>query len=104
MTPHTKVLQNSDPRLLISFFVKSAPGRIRTCDLRIRSPALYPAELRALARFLRFYRPRFLPFFLPLGGLLNRDWALEGYSDNAETGAVMPLITDSIKSFFVSGV
>ncbi len=25
-----------------------APGRIRTCDLRIRSPALYPAELRAL--------------------------------------------------------
>ena len=25
-----------------------APGRIRTCDLRIRSPMLYPAELRAL--------------------------------------------------------
>ncbi len=24
-----------------------APGRIRTCDLRIRSPLLYPAELRA---------------------------------------------------------
>ena len=24
------------------------PGRIRTCGLRIRSPALYPAELRAL--------------------------------------------------------
>ena len=23
------------------------PGRIRTCGLRIRSPALYPAELRA---------------------------------------------------------
>ena len=23
------------------------PGRIRTCDLRIRSPLLYPAELRA---------------------------------------------------------
>ena len=23
-----------------------APGRIRTCDLRVRSPALYPAELR----------------------------------------------------------
>jgi hypothetical protein len=29
-----------------------APGRIRTCDLRIRSPALYPAELRA--RIKRF--------------------------------------------------
>ena len=25
------------------------PGRIRTCGLRIRSPALYPAELRAHA-------------------------------------------------------
>ena len=25
----------------------NAPGRIRTCDLRIRSPLLYPAELRA---------------------------------------------------------
>ena len=24
------------------------PGRSRTCDLRIRSPSLYPAELRAL--------------------------------------------------------
>lgn len=24
----------------------STPGRIRTCDLRIRSPLLYPAELR----------------------------------------------------------
>ena len=26
----------------------SAPGRIRTCDLRIRSPLLYPAELQGL--------------------------------------------------------
>jgi hypothetical protein len=26
-----------------------APGRIRTCDPRIRSPTLYPAELRARA-------------------------------------------------------
>ncbi len=25
----------------------STPGRIRTCDLRIRSPLLYPTELRA---------------------------------------------------------
>ncbi len=24
------------------------PGRIRTCDLRIRNPLLYPTELRAL--------------------------------------------------------
>jgi hypothetical protein len=27
-----------------------APGRIRTCDLWLRRPTLYPAELRALAR------------------------------------------------------
>jgi hypothetical protein len=27
-----------------------APGRIRTCDLKIRSLLLYPAELRAHAR------------------------------------------------------
>ena len=25
----------------------NAPGRARTCDLRIRSPLLYPTELRA---------------------------------------------------------
>ena len=29
---------------------ESTPGRIRTCDLRIRSPLLYPAELRAPKR------------------------------------------------------
>ena len=29
------------------------PGRIRTCDLRIRSPTLYPAELRAHIGFIR---------------------------------------------------
>ena len=28
--------------------INGAPGRIRTCDLRIRSPLLYPAELQAL--------------------------------------------------------
>ena len=33
---------------LCNFIEKTGtPGRIRTCDLRIRSPALYPAELRA---------------------------------------------------------
>ena len=30
-----------------SLFLHGTPGRIRTCGLRIRSPALYPAELRA---------------------------------------------------------
>ena len=35
---------------LLGFCFPSTPGRIRTCDLRIRSPLLYPAELRALNR------------------------------------------------------
>jgi hypothetical protein len=37
--------------LLVAPFsgIISAPGRIRTCDLRIRSPLLYPTELRARA-------------------------------------------------------
>ena len=29
------------------FPCNGAPGRTRTCDLRVRSPALYPTELRA---------------------------------------------------------
>ena len=33
-----------------------APGRIRTSDLRVRSPALYPAELRAHKTFSLTYR------------------------------------------------
>src|SRR5215207_8497017 len=45
---------------------KSAPGRIRTCDLWLRRPTLYPAELRAhtqceggdLAIGTRFYQYR----------------------------------------------
>jgi hypothetical protein len=35
--------------------VIGTPGRIRTCGLRIRSPALYPAELRAHGRLLAKY-------------------------------------------------
>ena len=34
----------TDKRVLLG--LRGAPGRIRTCDLRIRSPLLYPAELR----------------------------------------------------------
>jgi hypothetical protein len=30
--------------------IRSAPDRIRTCDLRLRRPTLYPAELRARVR------------------------------------------------------
>ena len=29
------------------FWLIGAPGRIRTCDPRIRNPVLYPTELRA---------------------------------------------------------
>ena len=35
---------STDNRVLLG--LRGAPGRIRTCDLRIRSPLLYPAELR----------------------------------------------------------
>ena len=31
----------------VSEFFPGAPGRTRTCGLRVRSPALYPTELRA---------------------------------------------------------
>jgi hypothetical protein len=34
-------------RLGMVFFCIGTPDRIRTCDLRIRSPLLYPTELRA---------------------------------------------------------
>ena len=33
-----------------------APGRARTCGIRIRSPTLYPAELRALVKPLKLQR------------------------------------------------
>ena len=39
---------DADTSALCLLLSENAPGRIRTCDLRIRSPALYPAELRAL--------------------------------------------------------
>lgn len=41
-------------------FFYGAPGTIRTCDLRIRSPVLYPAELRAL-KTETLYRVSFQP-------------------------------------------
>src|SRR5690606_42028331 len=37
--------------------LQSTPGRIRTCDLRIRSPALYPAELRVLIGWMTGFEP-----------------------------------------------
>src|SRR5579859_4111283 len=33
---------------MLSGSLVDAPGKIRTCDPRIRSPMLYPAELRGL--------------------------------------------------------
>ncbi len=44
-TGQTKKLPAKIPK---SLEFCGTPGRIRTCGLRIRSPALYPAELRAL--------------------------------------------------------
>ena len=39
-------------RVLTLDFSSGAPGRSRTCGLRIRSPTLYPAELRARQKHL----------------------------------------------------
>ena len=46
-SPHQPMLRITDKRVLLG--LRGAPGRIRTCDLRIRSPLLYPAELRGPA-------------------------------------------------------
>ena len=35
-------------KVLVPSLVQSTPDRTRTCDLRIRNPLLYPAELREL--------------------------------------------------------
>ena len=35
-------------KVLVLALVQSTPDRTRTCDLRIRNPLLYPAELREL--------------------------------------------------------
>ena len=36
-----------EPIVLPRLIIDGTPGRIRTCDLRIRSPLLYPTELQA---------------------------------------------------------
>jgi hypothetical protein len=33
--------------IMLFYIIYGTPGRSRTCDIRIRSPTLYPAELRA---------------------------------------------------------
>lgn len=59
---------------LVAFVNPDAPGRTRTCDLRIRNPLLYPTELRAQDFIIHSYNFRdfpylfrFDPFFWPLG-------------------------------------
>ena len=44
---HLKGQEKGSKQCLLPFFVSGAPGMIRTCDLLIRSQALYPTELRA---------------------------------------------------------
>ena len=44
----------------LSFF-RSAPDRIRTCDLRLRRPTLYPAELRARSTGREANKPSSVP-------------------------------------------
>src|SRR3954451_7197246 len=55
----------------------SAPGRTRTCDLRIRSPLLYPAELQGRAKLslVASRQPQPSPivvFELPAARVLDR--------------------------------
>lgn len=59
------------------FLNSGTPGRIRTCDPRIRSPILYPAEL--LVRNERVYNPLGMigqGYFAP--GLRNRAMFVAG--------------------------
>jgi hypothetical protein len=41
--------------VVVKFFLKSAPGGIRTHDPRLRRPILYPAELQAHVTGWRYY-------------------------------------------------
>ena len=45
-----KGFDQNDQTLYNNWLVSGTPGTIRTCDLRIRSPLLYPAELQARTR------------------------------------------------------
>src|SRR3989339_814708 len=64
--------KNKKPTMLqlVGFLVFfGAPDRIRTCDLRLRRPVLYPAELRApCARDIRTIGPRKQYRFRPASG------------------------------------
>ena len=44
---HSKGQEKRSKHCLLPCFSNGAPGMIRTCDLLIRSQALYPTELRA---------------------------------------------------------
>ncbi len=62
----------------------SAPGEIRTPDLRFRRPTLYPAELRALRLFL----PGSRHFFIRSG---DRAGGISGGKKPVSTGEYVPL-------------
>ena len=49
--------------LILHIERNGTPGTIRTCDLRIRSPLLYPAELRA-------HNDQILRIFMPFSHVL----------------------------------
>ena len=58
--------KNPRRKLRRGFMLRDAPDRIRTCDLWLRRPTLYPAELRARKRGRRC-KPSSVPA-LPRGG------------------------------------
>ena len=55
--------KGAQTRRLSPLDISGAPGEIRTPDLRIRSPALYPAELQAQIQRLITTNPQSLQSF-----------------------------------------
>ena len=50
-----RLFQKSNHRHTAAGQIFGAPCRIRTCDLRIRNPMLYPAGLRARCAYITIY-------------------------------------------------
>ena len=72
---------------LFDFF---ASGRNRTCDLRIRSPALYPTELRA--QTLPSCAERFLA--VPVSGSAKKEGCLMGFEPTTTRSTIWRSTTE----------
>src|SRR5690606_9409789 len=75
--------KNPAPKLVRGLALADAPDRIRTCDLWLRRPTLYPAELRARATGGGISR------------VLSRSRGEDHFSGSAVTGALERPTRDS---------